>query len=146
MPKRKEESVHLASFPEIKKEWIDDELEKKWDTLLTIRGEIAKAMETARKDKIIGHPLDARIIVAAPKELDGFIREEALNLKEILIVSQLAAGAGEGSAFESQEIHGLKVWVSSAKGKKCERCWNFSERVGEHEKHPTLCERCWKAV
>ena len=152
MPKRKDvetqniASVHLASFPEIKKEWIDDELEKKWDMLLAIRGEVAKAMETARKDKIIGHPLDARIIVTAPKELDGFIREEALILKEILIVSQLAAGAGEGSAFESQEIPGLKVWVSPANGKKCERCWNFSERVGEHEKHPTLCERCRETV
>src|SRR3990167_611393 len=56
MPKRKEASVHLASFPQIKKEWIDDELEKKWDTLLKIKGEIAKAMEMARKDKVIGHP------------------------------------------------------------------------------------------
>ena len=100
----------------------------------------------ARKDKIIGHPLDAKIIVSAPKELNGLIREEALNLKEVLIVSQLTAGAGEGSAFESQEIPGLKVWVSPANGKKCERCWNFSERVGEDEKHPTICERCREAV
>ncbi|HLA51234.1 MAG TPA: zinc finger domain-containing protein [Thermodesulfobacteriota bacterium] len=121
-------------------------MEKKWGTLLTIRGEIAKALEAARKDKIIGHPLDAKIIVSAPKELNGLIREEALTLKEILIVSQLAAGAGEGSAFESQEIPGLKVWVSPANGKKCERCWNFSERVGEHEKHLTLCERCRETV
>lgn len=146
MPKRKEASIHLASFPEIKKEWIDDELEKKWNTLLTIRGEIAKALEIARKDKTIGHPLDAKIIVSAPKELNGLIRKEALTLKEILIVSQLAAGTGEGSAFESQEIPGLKVWVSPANGKKCERCWNFSERVGEHEKHLTLCERCRETV
>jgi len=146
MPKRKQESVHLAPLPQVKNEWIDEGLEKKWDTLLTIRGEIAKAMETARKDKIIGHPLDARISVVPPKETEQLVQQEASTLKEILIVSQLAVGSGEGAAFESAEIPGLKVWVSPAKGKKCERCWNFSEQVGKHEKHPALCERCREAV
>lgn len=146
MPKRKVNSVHLASFPEVKKEWIDDELEKKWDGLLQIKSEIAKAMEIARKDKVIGHPLDARISIMPPKEMEALVREEAANLKEILIISQFVVGATEGTAFESQEIPGLKVWVSQAKGKKCERCWNYSERVGANEKHPAICERCWEAV
>ncbi|HKZ47142.1 MAG TPA: isoleucine--tRNA ligase, partial [Thermodesulfobacteriota bacterium] len=141
-----ETSVHLSSFPMVKKEWINDELEKKWDVLLKIRGEIAKAMELARKDKVIGHPLDARISVMPPKEMEGLMKREVNNLKEILIVSQLVVETGEGMAFESQEIPGLKVWVLPAKGKKCERCWNYSERVGENEKHPTICERCWEAV
>ncbi|MBI5048648.1 MAG: isoleucine--tRNA ligase [Deltaproteobacteria bacterium] len=146
MPKRKEVSVHLSTFPQVKKEWIDDKLEKKWDTLLQIKAEIAKAMETARKDKVIGHPLDAMVSIMPPKELEELVRKDTSALKEILIVSQLVLGSGEGSAFESQEIPGLKVWVVPAKGKKCERCWNYSERVGENEKHPTICERCLEAV
>ena len=78
--------------------------------------------------------------------MEGLIKRESSNLKEILIVSQLVVETGEGMAFESQEIPGLKVWVLPAKGKKRERRWNYSERVGENEKHPTICERCWEAV
>ncbi|MBI3634989.1 MAG: hypothetical protein HY216_02065, partial [Candidatus Rokubacteria bacterium] len=44
--------------------------------------------------------------------------------------------------YESQEIPGLVIDVGKAPGRKCERCWMFSERVGEHADHPTLCERC----
>jgi isoleucyl-tRNA synthetase len=25
---------------------------------------------------------------------------------------------------------------------KCERCWNYSTRVGEDKQYPTVCERC----
>jgi isoleucyl-tRNA synthetase len=25
---------------------------------------------------------------------------------------------------------------------KCERCWNYSARVGEDKVYPTVCERC----
>ena len=159
--KLEETSVHLAAFPVVKKEWIDEELEKKWDALLKIRGEIAKALEIARKEKVIGHSLDAKVVILPPKDLEGFIKEEAATLKEILIVSQLvvmeqADRVGvEATAtwlprskatFESQELPSLKVWVTPAKGKKCERCWNYSERVGENKEHPGICERCWEAV
>ena len=44
--------------------------------------------------------------------------------------------------YESQEIPGLVVAVDRAPGKKCERCWTWSERVGENAEHPALCERC----
>jgi isoleucyl-tRNA synthetase len=38
------------------------------------------------------------------------------------------------------------VIVSKAKSKKCERCWNYREAVGENSTHPTLCDRCVEAV
>ena len=101
----------------------------------------------ARQEKVIGHPLDARVSVIPTKELEWLIKEEARNLKESLIISQLIVGAEEGGrAFESKEIPGLKVYVVPAKGKKCERCWNFSEKVGENKEHPVICERCVEAI
>jgi isoleucyl-tRNA synthetase len=41
-----------------------------------------------------------------------------------------------------------RVWigVSRAEGSKCERCWNFSPRVGSFPEHPTLCSRCYNVV
>jgi len=32
--------------------------------------------------------------------------------------------------------------VEKAKGEKCERCWMYSETVGQNSEYPTLCERC----
>jgi isoleucyl-tRNA synthetase len=40
----------------------------------------------------------------------------------------------------------LKVEIQKADGQKCERCWNYSTRVGEFEKYPTVCERCAEAL
>jgi isoleucyl-tRNA synthetase len=40
----------------------------------------------------------------------------------------------------------LNVKVSKADGLKCERCWNYSTRVGEDATYPTVCERCSAAL
>ena len=40
----------------------------------------------------------------------------------------------------------LAVKVSAASGEKCERCWTYSDTVGEDSDHPTLCKRCSEAV
>jgi isoleucyl-tRNA synthetase len=36
--------------------------------------------------------------------------------------------------------------VARAEGEKCERCWNYSARVGESARYPTACERCVPAL
>ncbi len=40
----------------------------------------------------------------------------------------------------------IEVTVARAHGEKCERCWNYSTRVGESSKYPTVCERCVTAL
>jgi isoleucyl-tRNA synthetase len=49
-------------------------------------------------------------------------------------------------SYEGQEIPGLLIEVERARGTKCERCWVWSERVGEDAEHPALCERCVPVV
>jgi isoleucyl-tRNA synthetase len=56
----------------------------------------------------------------------------------------IADGKAEGSAPSG--IEGLQIRVERAHGKKCERCWNYSTRVGESADYPTLCERCVAAL
>jgi isoleucyl-tRNA synthetase len=46
-------------------------------------------------------------------------------------------------AAEGSEI-GVKV--VQAQGEKCERCWNYSTKVGESARYPTVCERCIVAL
>ena len=55
----------------------------------------------------------------------------------------LNAGTGD---FRSDAIPGLEVTIQKAEGQKCERCWNYSVRVGENKRYPTICERCSDAI
>src|SRR5262249_39246147 len=56
-------SVHLTDFPATEPRWLDESLERRWDTVLRVRGEAAKALEQARAAKLIGAALDARVIL-----------------------------------------------------------------------------------
>jgi isoleucyl-tRNA synthetase len=145
----KAESVHLALFPDLPLAWLDEELEREWERLLEVRREVAKALEQARRAGGIGSALEARVaIVQAPEDLPELLRRKRSLLASLFIVSQLSWSAGEAPLvrYESQEIPGFIVEVQRARGKKCERCWVWSERVGEDPGHPTLCERCIPVV
>ncbi|MBI5893210.1 MAG: isoleucine--tRNA ligase [Deltaproteobacteria bacterium] len=152
MPGRKEESIHLASFPASKKEWINEDLAEKWDVLLNVKAEAAKALESARRDKVIGHSLDAMVIISVDGELKKTLEGYISILKDILIVSQISLPdkidkiEGAEVLFGSEEVKGLKIGINKAKGEKCERCWNYSEQVGEFKEHPKVCERCVEAL
>ncbi|MCX5919689.1 MAG: isoleucine--tRNA ligase, partial [Deltaproteobacteria bacterium] len=50
-------SVHLTLFPEVEPRYLDENLETNWNRLLEIRGEVSKALEIARKEKLIGNSL-----------------------------------------------------------------------------------------
>jgi isoleucyl-tRNA synthetase len=61
------------------------------------------------------------------------------QLRYLFIVSAVTL---EQSASGNGSSHGLTIQTSKAEGKKCERCWNYSTRVGEDPEYPTVCERC----
>ena len=45
------------------------------------------------------------------------------------------------SALEIKE--GTKdIAIEVAKGEKCERCWMYSETVGQDKENPGICHRC----
>ena len=138
-------SVHAVAMPAIKPEWQDDALDHKWRLLLTVRGEVTKALEAARIGKLIGHPLDAAVTLTAPSPY----REELTAYDDILdklfIVSSVQineAAQWSDAAYRSQEIDGLTLMVTKAPGTKCERCWMHATTVGQNQNHPTVCARC----
>ncbi len=139
----REQSVHLALFPEMNSARRDEGLEEKWDKLLEVRGQVTRALEIARRHGAIGHPLDACVEISAPGELAGFIESYKEDLPMIFKVSEVTFGpADSAEAVESEEIPGLRIAVTASRGTKCERCWILSETVGESEEHPTVCGRC----
>jgi isoleucyl-tRNA synthetase len=140
----KAESIHLTQFPEVNGALLQPDLAEKWKTLIAVKGEVAKAIETARQNKVLGHSLDAAVAVAAPEKLRPLLEAHQEDLRALLIVSDLCVvdERGIGEAYRSAEIPGLAVVVSRAKGAKCNRCWNHSGTVGANAEHPTLCARC----
>jgi len=148
-PGTRGESVHLERFPEVPLAWLDDQLKTEWDRLLEVRREVAKALETARAQKLIGSGLEASVrIASAPEDIPGLLAVKRDVLKTLFIVSrvELNGPASGAVVYESQEIPGLVVAVDRAPGRKCERCWVWSERVGEDPRHPALCERCVSVI
>ena len=122
--------------------------------LRNIRGEVNKAIEIARNNKIVGSSLEAKIVLHTDSSslhdvLQSYITETngVDELRYIFIVSQVEIknGLPDGVEHEPAEIPNagkVLVEVQHAEGSKCARCWNYSTRVGENEEHKQLCERC----
>ena len=118
----------------------DDDFIAKWDRIHAVRVDVQKALELARNEKIIGKPLEAKVSLYAQGELFDFLKSVETALPEIFITSSVCVENGEGD-FKG-DVEGLSVCVSKADGKKCERCWKYSDTVGTDSEHPTLCAHC----
>jgi len=144
----KASSVHLTQFPESQTDPGDAALGERWKTLIALKGEIAKAIEIARQNKVVGHSLDAAVALALPETLRALVEGAREELQALSIVSRLDVvepGAMD-APYASEEFPGLVIGVSKATGGKCNRCWMFSETVGSRTGHPTLCERCYRSL
>jgi isoleucyl-tRNA synthetase len=147
LPGEHEASVHLAAFPPLHPEWKDDILVERWERIMKVRTDVSKALELARTDKIIGHSLDAGVTISAPTELLVFLREYETELASIFIVSQVVlTDELSGCSHPSENIEGLRIQVAAAAGEKCERCWCYSEQLGQDTSHPAICPKCTTAV
>ena len=122
----------------------DSEFIAKWDRIHSVRYDVQKALELARNEKIIGKPLEAKVSLYADGELYDFLKSVEAQLPEIFITSSVTVENGEGEV--KGDVEGLSVTVSKADGEKCERCWKFSDTVGQDENHPTLCAHCAKVM
>ena len=128
-------SVHLEEFPKVSGVEQSD-LSLEWERLFEIRDQVLRVLEEARVGKQIGSSLEAKVALSASGGTLELLRAHQNDLRYIFIVSQV-------ELLEGDE---LSISVSRAAGEKCERCWNYSTRVGESELYPTACERCVEAL
>lgn len=140
-------SVQLLDMPPVNEEYIDTDLEAKWDRLMQVRSEVLKHLENARKDKFIGNSLEAAVQIYATGELYDFLKPMESEFSTLFITSQAYLSQGlPAGVTESTVVPGLAVKVEKAAGEKCERCWMYNDQVGGSEEHPTLCPRCSAAM
>ncbi len=131
----------MAEFPE-GRATVDSELMKRWARLFEVRDVVLQALERERVAKVIGSSLEARVEIGAAGETYQLLKQYHDQLRYLFIVSQV-------DLVEFDEARDLGFHVSSvtrAEGEKCERCWNYSMRVGESKRYPLVCERCVEAL
>jgi isoleucyl-tRNA synthetase len=146
------ESVHMALFPEMEALacGISKDAAEKWDRLAQVRAAVLVALEQARAAKTIGGGLEAKVrlhLAGEAESLQKLLEEKQSLLPTLFIVSQVAIDTADGTGFvQCETLPGLAIKIERADGKKCERCWNFSARVGGTAWYPTVCERCSEAL
>jgi isoleucyl-tRNA synthetase len=144
LPGKRAQTVHAVQFPDrgdvLGSDDVGDDPKQleDWSTLLLVRDQVLKALEAARNSKLIGKSLEAQLGISATEPVYSVLERCREQLRYLFIVSAVslekaASGNGTGS---------VEVRVEKAAGRKCDRCWNYSTRVGEDPAYPTVCERC----
>ncbi len=135
-------SVQLAPWPEVPASYLDAALEERWERVLALREEALQALEEARREKFIGPPAEA-VVVLLPGDAG-----EAELLEEL--AGDLGRVLGVSGVLVEEPLQGggksAKIRVEKASGAKCGRCWRFDVSVGAATEHPELCARCLEVV
>ena len=133
-------SVHLAELPSPSPNQ-DAEILAACAHLFRYRDAVLAKLEEARTSKLIGGSLEARVEISAGEYAYKWLNHYRDDLRYVFIVSQVDLQLNRELGEEDIEIR-----IGVAEGAKCERCWNYSSRVGESSRYPTVCERCVQAL
>ena len=136
------ESVLLSDWPKKCDALIDTELDRKWASITTIKRAISRALEKARSQGIVGHPLEAQVLIVPGKSAEtiGLCSLEEWKFINIVSDFKLADSAAVDSCaiVLNDEETSLSIGINKAPGTKCPRCWKYSEEANE----VGLCPRC----
>ena len=123
-------------------------------SLLRLREGVSQALESLRKEGVIGSPLDAEVTIYAEGRTLDILQSFADECRFIFITSYVHVYRIEDRAGRGSELAGwaqsLTDWdqdivaidVSATEKEKCVRCWHHREDVGSNPEHPEICGRC----
>ena len=117
-----------------------------WNDLLLVRTEVNKALELARKDKVVGKALEAQVTLYATTALADKLTTLEKELRFVLITSAATVERVTADNIPADavatDVEGLWLTVTPSTGTKCERCWHLTDDIGQHQEHADLCGRC----
>ncbi len=105
------------------------------ELLFSLKGSVAKKLDEARNQEIIGSSLDATIYLNVDEKIYEMLDECKDELKFIFISSDCILQINDSD-------NDVEILVKKNDNLKCERCWHKNESVGTIEGHPGLCMRC----
>ena len=127
-----ENSVHLQTYFQAKKEWKNSQIGKKWSEIRELRSVVTSSIEEKRKEGMLGSSLQAKVLIEANE--DSFRVLQEVNLPEIFICSDAQMDLNQNLSETK-----IKVDVELASGGKCMRCWKI---VPEVKNNIDICNRC----
>jgi len=147
LPGKKAESVYLTDFPEpaVKP---DAALSERYEKLFAVRSAVQVQLEAARRDKMIGASLEARVVLSASGKARDFLKASLGELPGLLIVSEVELADEVGEKAQALNVaqalgEDVKAEVLPARGAKCPRCWTYSEKVAAGAE---VCPKCQDAL
>ncbi len=149
LPGPKPESVFLDGFPAAARIAVDVDEVTRYEFLFAVRAEVQKLLEAARREKLIGASLEARLVLSASGRAEALLRKNAAELPALFIVSQVELA--ESPSAQSQPLAitsplgslSLHAEVRRAAGRKCPRCWTYAGEVGRDGE---VCAKCTAAL
>ncbi|QTU83619.1 isoleucine--tRNA ligase [Carnobacteriaceae bacterium zg-C25] len=142
-----EEFAQLSEFPTVVGYANAEKVVSEFETFFDMRDVVLKALEEARNEKVIGKSFQSKVTIYPTQQLQAFVQKYALNLEQLLIVSDCEMKDVDATVPENAvSQNGVSVVVSVAQGEVCERCRATKREVGTIEGAPTLCHRCHHIV
>jgi isoleucyl-tRNA synthetase len=135
------DSVFLAGLPVADAGGIDEGLEATFARSLSLREDVQRELERLRREKVIGSSQEARVEIWLPPGSPA-VDASPQELAELMIVAEVELKVGESPAdAASGEASGARVLVKTARGQRCDRCWNH-RTDGREVNGGYLCARC----
>jgi len=145
--------------------------EELWSKILLLRDDVNKVIEQARQEKVVGTSQEMHVFIhSTDKTLSDTLQKiqgddkflstlESTNsvddLRFVLMTSRVSVvGSVEDVSAQcetyfrqaSDSVSGMSVGVKKISAKKCERCWYYSDSVGDDHDHPEICARCASVI
>ncbi len=120
-------------MPEVKDQ---NNISSRWNKIYAFRNVVLKELENHRSAGTIGSSLQAELVINADADLFPLLNSLGDDLKFAYMVSKLTLNAAAANSVE----------VIPSAATKCERCWHYSDSVGQNAEHPTICGRCVENV
>jgi isoleucyl-tRNA synthetase len=136
MNKGNSNSIHTECMPEAITADVNKDLDDIWTKILSLRESVSKLLEEKRKNKEIGHSLDADVTLELPDNIYEAVTQTKMDLSNIFIVSNVAVKKGSE----------LKIEANKSSFGKCARCWQYKEEVGKLGGNKEICKRCLDAI
>jgi isoleucyl-tRNA synthetase len=144
-------SVHLLEWPEGDAGWAKLANLEDWDQVRKLRAVAFVAAENARREKVIGSSLEAKITFvpgegANQSSIMGTIDQSKVSLSELFITGEV--NITQDNPFELREVawsddKSVGAVAHRTGAHKCGRCWRHLPEVAEDG---DLCSRCDQVV
>ncbi|CAL4042294.1 Isoleucine--tRNA ligase [Buchnera aphidicola (Tetraneura ulmi)] len=122
---------------------------QEWNSLIKIRHEINKILDSYKKKKIIKNSLELNLTLYVEKKLFKILSITKKELKFIFLTSSVKIkeyNEAPVEIIENKKINGLKIKIKKIKGEKCPRCWHYySNQISNLFKNTIkqeICPRC----